>query len=248
MKENRDRFNTNVAGHEIHEPEQNAYGDWAAISIAGQYYLFFDFVPAERKSMSVGWFTSQSIDEPFKWCGNIGQGQPDPDIIFAESQFYLATQPQMDFVSPGPWVESVKTRVGVGADNDAKIEEWTEWQSAKEHYDYMPGFSKQVAKSPALLKLSELPEGYGFQFEIRIKATTGKESKPVLDTVTLAFQAVHEDWARIHRILQWTFLNWSFPRHLLFRLCWIVPSTRAARRLASMQFPDLYFLPLNGYS
>lgn len=32
--------------YEIHEPEQNANGDWAAISVGGQYYLFCDFDPA----------------------------------------------------------------------------------------------------------------------------------------------------------------------------------------------------------
>lgn len=28
--------------YEIHEPEQDAFGDWAAISVGGQYYLFAD--------------------------------------------------------------------------------------------------------------------------------------------------------------------------------------------------------------
>ena len=34
--------------------------------------------------MSVGWFTSASIDKPFTWCDHIGTGHPDPDIAFAE--------------------------------------------------------------------------------------------------------------------------------------------------------------------
>ncbi|WP_145223153.1 hypothetical protein [Planctomycetes bacterium TBK1r] len=188
VKENPERFKTNVAEYEIHEPEQNAYGDWAAISIGGQYYLFCDYDPADSKTMSVGRFTSKSINEPFTWCGNVGRGHPDPDIMFAEGQFYLATQQKMDFVSPGPWVEEVVVRVGVDEDNDGSIDKWTEWQAVKETYDYMPGFAKQVAKTPARLDLSELPAGYGFQFEVKIKDSTENQSKPILDRVTFAFQ------------------------------------------------------------
>lgn len=188
VKENPERFKTNVAEYEIHEPEQNAYGDWAAISIGGQYYLFCDYDPADSKTMSVGRFTSKSINEPFTWCGNVGRGHPDPDIMFAEGQFYLATQQKMDFVSPGPWVEEVVVRVGVDEDNDGSIDKWTEWQAVKETYDYIPGFAKQVAKTPARLDLSELPAGYGFQFEVKIKDSTENQSKPILDRVTFASQ------------------------------------------------------------
>lgn len=187
MKEHPERFKTNVAEYELHEPEQNAYGDWAAISIGGQYYLFCDYDPAASKGMSVGWFTSKSIDEPFAWCGNIGKGHPDPDVMFAEGKFYLATQQKMDFVSPGPWVEDVSVRVGVDTDNDDKIDEWTDWQQVKESYDYMPGFSKQVAKTPASLDLTHLPSGYAFQFEVRLKDTTDNPSKPIIDKIAVAF-------------------------------------------------------------
>lgn len=188
VKEHPERFKTNIAEYEIHEPEQNAYGDWAAIAIGGRYYLFCDFDPAEAKRMSVGWFTSDSINKPFEWCGNIGNGHPDPDIMFAEGQFYLATQQPMDFVSPGPWVEEVAVRVGVDVDNDQAVDEWTEWTTVKETYDYIPGFSKQVAKTAANLDLTALPEGYGFQFEVKLKDTTENRSKPVLDKVTLSFE------------------------------------------------------------
>jgi len=187
VKENPERFKTNVAEYEIHEPEQNAYGDWAAISIGGQYYLFCDYDPAETKSMSVGWFTSSNINEPFKWCGNIGKGHPDPDIMFAEGKFYLATQQPMDFVSPGPWVEDVQVRVGVDTDNDGTINQWTDWEAVKERYDYIPGFAKQVAKTPAKLDVSKLPEGFGFQFEIKIKDTTENLSQPILDKIAIQF-------------------------------------------------------------
>ncbi|TWU37910.1 hypothetical protein Q31b_46990 [Novipirellula aureliae] len=177
--------------YEIHEPEQNAYGDWAAISIGGQYYLFSDFDPAnshgDKMSMSVAWFTSSSVYEPFTLCGTIGEGHPDPDIMFAEGKFYLATQTDKDFVSPGPWVERVEVRVGVDTDHDDSIDQWTDWQRVSEKYDYIPGFSKQVAKTPAQMDLSSLPAGYGFQFEVKMTDTTDNESKPILDKVSITF-------------------------------------------------------------
>ena len=188
VKEHPTRFKTNVAKYNVHKPEQNAYGDWAAISIGGQYYLFCDFDPATGKGqhgMSVGWFTSDSIDKQFKWCGKVGTGHPDPDIMFAEGKFYLATQQKDDFVSPGPWVEDVEVRVGVDTDNDQAIDQWTEWAKVKETYDYIEGFSKQVAKTPAEVDLSTLPEGFGFQFEVKLKDTTENKSKPILDKVEL---------------------------------------------------------------
>ncbi len=188
VKENPERFKTNIAKYEIHEPEQNAYGDWAAIAVGGQYYLFCDFDPANSKNMSVGWFTSKSIYKPFKWCGNIGRGHPDPDIMFAEGKFYLATQQKVDFVSPGPWVEEVEVRVGVDKDKDGKIDKWTGWAKVKERYDYIKGFAKQVAKTPARLDLSGLPDGYGFQFQVKLRDTTENRSKPILDKVTLRFR------------------------------------------------------------
>lgn len=188
VKENPERFKTNIAEYEIHEPAQNAYGDWAAICIGGQYYLFCDYDPADSKKMSVGWFTSKSIDEPFQWCGNIGQGHPDPDIMFAEGKFYLATQQQMDFVSPGPWVEQVEVRVGVDTNKDGQVNQWSKWTKVTEKYDYIKGFSKQVAKTPAELDLTGLPAGYGFKFEIKIQDATTNQSKPILDSIQLTFQ------------------------------------------------------------
>lgn len=179
------------ATYEIHEPEQNAYGDWAAISIGGQYYLFADFDPAsghEKSSMSVAWFTSDDINKPFTFCGNIGKGHPDPEILFAEGQFYLLTQMKTDYISSGPWVETVEVRAGVDSSNDGKIDQWSDWQTISEQYDYIDGFSKQIAKTAAQMDLSELPEGYGFQFEIRMSDTTENASKPILDEVIMSFK------------------------------------------------------------
>lgn len=177
--------------YEIHEPEQNAFGDWASISIGGQYYLFCDFDPAGahgRESMSVAWFTSDDINKQFTFCGNVGQGHPDPDVMFAEGKFYLLTQTQYDYISPGPWVETVEVRVGVDRTNDGIIDYWGNWKEVKEQYNYMKGFAKQVEKSPAQLNLSELPEGYGFQFEIKVSDTTENESQPILEKVNVLFE------------------------------------------------------------
>jgi hypothetical protein len=176
--------------YEIHEPAQNAYGDWAAISIGGQYYLFSDFDPATahgKSEMSVAWFTSSSLDKPFTFSGHIGKGHPDPDVIFAEGKFYLVTQTPSDFVSPGPWVESVDVRAGVDTDDNGSVDKWTDWHEVKENYAAIAGFSKQVAKTPAQLDISELPSGYGFQFELRLTDTTETPSKPIIDSVELIF-------------------------------------------------------------
>ena len=186
-KENPERFKTDIAEYEVHEPKQDAYGDWAAISIGGQYYLFCDFDPKDSKEMSVGWFTSNSIDKQFKWCGNIGKGHPDPDVMFAEGKFFLATQQKEDFVSPGPWVESVEVRVGVDTDNDKKIDKWSDWTTVQERYDYIKGFAKQVAREPAQMDLSKLPAGFGFQFELKIEDSTDNPSVPVIDQIKIAF-------------------------------------------------------------
>ncbi|MEI6892401.1 MAG: hypothetical protein V5783_09535 [Pontiella sp.] len=179
------------AQYEIHEPEQNAYGDWAAIAIGGQYYLFADFDPAGghgRSSMSAAWFTSDDINKPFTFCGNIGNGHPDPDILFAEGQFYLLTQMKTDYVSSGPWVEAVDVRVGVDTSNDGKINQWSDWQRISEQYEPIEGFSKQIAKTDAQMELSDLPEGYGFQFEVKMSDTTANAPKPILDKVVVTFQ------------------------------------------------------------
>ena len=186
-KEDPNRFPSSIAEYEVHQPEQEAYGDWAPICIGGQYYLFGDYDPVGGHQMSVGWFTSQSIDEPFKWCDRIGNGHPDPDIAFAEGQFYLATQQQTDYVSPGPWVETVEARVGVDTNQDGGIDEWTDWTELKESYDYVPGFSKQVARTPAKLDLSNLPAGYGFQIQLRLTDSTENKSKPIVERLSLTF-------------------------------------------------------------
>jgi hypothetical protein len=187
VQEDPENYKTNIAEYEIHEPEQPAYGDWAAIAIGGRYYLFGDYDPAGGHEMSVGWFTSPDIDTPFEWCGHIGKGHPDPDIMFAEGEFHLVTQQATDFTSPGPWVARVEARVGVDTDNDGTINQWTGWQELKETYDHMPGFAKQIRKTPAELDLSTLPAGFGFQMELKLIDTAENTSKPILDKLILTF-------------------------------------------------------------
>lgn len=181
-------FKTNIAKYQVHTPEQEAYGDWASVAIGGRYYLFGDFDPVGGHSMSVGWFTSPTIDGPFEWCDNVGKGHPDPDVCFAEGRFYLITQQSTDYTSPGPWVDGVEVRVGVDTDNDGKSDTWSDWASIKESYDYTPGFAKQVQKTPASISPNDLPAGYGFQFEIKLTDTTDNKSKPMLDKVTVDFE------------------------------------------------------------
>jgi len=189
-------WDTNIAEYEIHEPEQNAYGDWAPICIGGQYYIFGDFDPKreidangkkKRHSMSVGWLTSSSIDKPFKWCGHVGEGHPDPDVCFAEGKFYLATQQETDFTSPGPWVEKVEVKIGIDTTGDGKIDHWGDWKEVKESYDYIKGFSKQIKKIPATINLDAYPAGFGYQFEVRMSDTTDNDSKPIINGISLQF-------------------------------------------------------------
>jgi len=175
--------------YEIHSPEQEAYGDWASIAIGGQYYLFGDYDPVGahgQEHMKTVWFTAGDISEPFKKCGTIGKGHPDPDIIFAEGKFWLFSQTD-DFVSNGPWIDGVEVRVGVDTDDDKSIDQWTEWTIVKETYSAVEGFAKQVDKTPAELDLNSLPEGYGFQYEIRFSDKTKNDTVPELDKVELSF-------------------------------------------------------------
>jgi hypothetical protein len=85
-------------------------------------------------------------------------------------------------------VETVTARVGVDTDNDQKIDEWTDWQEVKENYDYIPGFSKQVAKTPAQMDLSVLPDGFGFQVEIKMEDSTENKSKPMIEGIQLELE------------------------------------------------------------
>jgi len=194
-------WDTNLAEYEEHLPIQDAFGDWCIIQVGEQFYLFGDYDHAEHSkgagnphkeaqaNMSIARFTSSSLDTEFKLVGDYGPtGHPDPDIGFAEGQFYLVTQTKQDFVSPGPWVETVEVRVGVDTHDDGAVDAWTEWQSVSERYDLVEGFAKQVSATPAIIDLSNLPEGHGFQFKIKILETTTNGVRPILDGVVISFK------------------------------------------------------------
>ena len=182
-----------VVTYEIHEPKQDAFGDWAAIAIGGQYYLVGDYDPADaehgRNSMSVALFTSEDINKPFRFYGHIGSGHPDPDIMFADGKFYLITQTATDFVSDGPWVGKAKVRAGVDKDGNGQIDQWSNWQDARETYSYIPGFAKQVDRKPAKVSFSDLPAGKGFQIEVKLVSPKDQEILPKLDQLIATFDS-----------------------------------------------------------
>jgi len=103
---------------------------------------------------------------------------------------------ETDYVSPGPWVETVEVRIGVDTTNDGKVNHWSDWLTVSEQYDYIDGFSKQIAKTPASLNLSNLPEGYGFQFEFQVDDTVVANVSPIMDRVEMAFVASNfQQWS-----------------------------------------------------
>ncbi len=174
--------------YEIHEPEQNAYGDYTAIKIGSQYYLFCDYHPA-GETIRIGRWTSGSLNEQFTWCGKLGKGHPDPTVGFAEGRFYLIVQSgKNDYVSPGPWVDGVEARVGVDTSGDGKVDQWTDWQEVKETYDHKPGFVRIMETTPASIDLKSLSAGYGFKYEFKMTDTTENKSKPIMEQVKLTFQ------------------------------------------------------------
>ncbi len=175
--------------YEIHEPKQNAYGDWTVIKVGKHYHLFCDFDPADHgKSMRMGRFHSDDLDKEFTWSGEIGAGfHPDPSIGFAEGKFYAIMQKQTDFVSPGPWVDGVEARAGVDTDGDGTVDQWTKWQAVKESYSQKPGFARIVDVESAKLDASALPAGNGFQFQFRTRRLENGV-QPIIDRVELAFE------------------------------------------------------------
>jgi hypothetical protein len=79
----------------------------------------------------------------------------------------------------------------VDEDNNGEIDTWTDWQEVQEQYGHTKGFAKQVERIPASLDLRGLPAGFGFSFEFRVQDTTENNSKPVIDRVTLTWDAMN---------------------------------------------------------
>ena len=189
-------WDSNVATYQVHEPEQDAFGDWAAIGIGGRSWLFADYEPVDG-GIRLAWFTSPDLATPFTLCGAMGKGHPDPDVAFFDGRFILVTQLEQDWVSPGPWVERVTARAGVDTDGDGALDAWTDWKELRETYRLRPGFSKQVLREPASLDLQELPAGFGFAFELRLEDTTENRSRPLLDRLEMRFaEGVQEGSSR----------------------------------------------------
>ena len=104
--------------------------------------------------------------------------------------FYLVTQMQTDYVSPGPWVSGVDIRIGIDTSGDGIVDHWSEWQTVEERYARIQGYAKQIERIPAAMDLRDIPPGFGFNFEIRFSDTTENPSKPILDIVKLIFEPV----------------------------------------------------------
>jgi mono/diheme cytochrome c family protein len=174
--------------YEIHEPRQNAYGDWTLIKVGSHYHLFGDYDSADHnKPMRMARFHTDDLNKEFKWSGEIGKGfHPDPSVGFAEGKFYVIIQRATDFVSPGPWVDGVEARAGVDKDGDGTIDEWTDWQAVKESYSQKSGFARIVDVAPARVGTDKLPAGQGFAFEYRT-SRLDNGVQPIMDRVTLEF-------------------------------------------------------------
>jgi hypothetical protein len=185
---------TGILEYEIHEPKQNAYGDYTVIKIGTDYHIFCDYDPADHsQNMRMGRFTGTELNKEFTWSGSMGDNfHPDPSVGFAEGKFYAVMQKETDFVSSGPWVDGVQVRAGADVDGDGKVDKWTAWQTVKERYSQKPGFARIVDVKAAELDCSELPPAKAFKFEVKTQGIQnelkGGLVQPLLDKVTLKFQ------------------------------------------------------------
>ena len=184
---------TGILEYEIHEPKQNAYGDYSMIKVGKDYHIFCDYDPADHsENMRMGRFTGNDLNKKFTWSGSMGDGfHPDPSVGFAEGKFYAVMQKESDFVSSGPWVDGVQVRAGADIDGDGQVDKWTTWKTVKESYSQKAGFARIVDVKAAELNCSELPAAKAFKFEVKTKGLQnelmGKLVQPLVDKVELKF-------------------------------------------------------------
>ena len=188
-------WDTNIATYDIHSPRQDVFGDWSAIRIGDQYYLFGDYEPAApvenlpgHKSMQIARFTSSDLGEDFELVGAFGSGHPDPTVGFAEGQFYLINQTDHDYVSPGPWVGGVSARAGIDTSGNGQIDVWTRWQSVQETYSHAQGFSRVVSVRPAELDVPDLPAAHGVKVELRLDCAETAPACPEIERLEIDYQ------------------------------------------------------------
>lgn len=174
---------------EVHEGEQDAFGDYTMIKVGGQYYMFSDYHPKEEnKSMRIGRWRSSAITKEFVWDGEMGENiHPDPTVGFAEGKFYLIVQDgEHDFVSSGPWVDGVFARVGVDTNNDGAINQWTALTNIKEIYTQKEGFARVVNAFPAQIDVLGLDLGFSFKLELYLYKNGN--FFPIVNTVEMEWE------------------------------------------------------------
>ena len=148
-----------------------------------------------RITLACAWAASQLMTSTKNFPGQekwVKAFTPDPSVGFAAGKFYVIMQQKTDFVSDGPWLDTVQARAGADIDGDGKVDQWTEWQSVKEEYSQKPGFARIVDVKEAQLNCEELPEALAFKFEVRTQSKhnelKGEAIQPHLDRVQVNFQ------------------------------------------------------------
>lgn len=73
--------------YDIHEPDQDAFGDYTLIKVGDHYHLFSDYDKVGEDVLRLAKFNSSSINQEFEFTGSLeSRGHPDPSVGFAEGQ------------------------------------------------------------------------------------------------------------------------------------------------------------------
>lgn len=171
--------------YNIYDGSLDAFGDYELIRVGDTYYLFCDYHP-EGGSVQLGYWMSDSLDEHFVFGGSLRtNNHPDPTVGFAEGEFIIMIQDREDLTSSGPWIDGLEVQAGVDTDGDGEVDVWTEWTEVSETYGRIDGFAKAFSVDPADLDLSDLPEGYGLQFNFRAGNTDITIDHVSIESVTV---------------------------------------------------------------